>query len=371
MKNSSSGTTAHNPLRLLKQLSFPILFLSCILGNKVNAQSVMAKLTIHLLYNTTSGSANTADGCMMLYKTGFLNGLGPEDSYKFTNVDENIALPCGNSLLSVEGKSPISGNDTIPLKIWQYTQTSYYLEFDGSNFPPTLAAVLKDNYLQQDKLISLSGKTLINYTITADSASAASDRFCVILEPASMLPLNLLSFTASSRENGILISWTNATETGVDHYEIEKSTDLAMFTKAASIAVASNVGGEVNHQWLDINSANGFNYYRLKSFDKSGQIAYSRILKVAGVSKPGKINVYPNPVTGNKIGLQIINLEAGNYQVSLYKKGDGVPVYNTQLQHQGGNDTKIISIEKYIARGNYILTLGNGKKVYSQSVIIN
>ena len=347
-----------------------ILLFALFLSKISTAQTVMAKLSIQLLLNTNGGSANTADGCTVLYANGFSSGIGPEDSYKFMNLDENMALPCGIKMLSVEGKPTVQNYDTVQLKIWQYRQNNYYLKFDGSNFSPTLAAVLKDNYLQQDQNISLSGVTIINYSITTDTASKSATRFCVVLKPAGALPISMLSFSASQREKGIAVDWKVAGETNMAYYEIEKSTTGLSFTKKATVNVSKPTANSNSYQWIDNEPKAGSNYYRVKMVEKSGKTELSKIVKVFVDSRHQGISIFPNPVKGNTIGLQLMNVDKATYQIKLYNS-NGQQQYATSLTHSGGSATQTMRLQSNLKKGTYTLIMTNGETKYSKSILLD
>ncbi len=328
----------------------------------------MSKLTIQLLLNTNPGGSNTADGCVVAYKNGFTNAIGPEDSYKFYNVDENMALPVGNILLSVEGKPILVTNDTIPLKIWQYRQSDYYLKFEGTNFPPNMEGVLKDSYLNQDNIISLTGSTTIHFTLNSDTASRSANRFCIFLRPVSVLPLSMISFGATQKDNSILVEWDMANAAGIEQFEVLKATNPLSFYKIAAIKATST--GSPKYQWIDQSPANGVCYYKLKSTAKSGEVQYSKIVKVnVGTGAQG-INIYPNPVKGNTIGLQMFNLEKANYQVKIYSL-NGQQAYSSSFPFTGGSATQQLIINKTLIKGSYTIRITDGKNEYNKTILID
>ncbi len=328
----------------------------------------MSKLTIQLLLNTNPGGSNTADGCVVAYKNGFTNAIGPEDSYKFYNVDENLALPVGNILLSVEGKPLLVSYDTIPLKIWQYRQSDYYLKFEGINFAPNMEGVLKDSYLNQDNIISLTGSTTIHFTLNTDTASRAANRFCIFLRPVSVLPLSLISFSAAQKDNNILVEWNVANTAESDHFEVLKATNPLSFYKIADLKTSTT--GNLKYQWLDQSTATGVVYYKLKTIGKSGEVQYSKIVKVnVGTGVQG-INIYPNPVKGNTIGLQMFNMEKDNYQVKIYNI-NGQQAYTSSLPYMGGSITQQLIINKTLIKGSYTIRITNGKNEYNKTLLID
>ncbi|WP_018616688.1 T9SS type A sorting domain-containing protein [Segetibacter koreensis] len=143
---------------------------------------VRAKLAIQLLLSTEPGPQNTADGVVAFFADNFSTSIGNEDSYKFTNLDENLAINCNGTFLSIEGRPTIHGSDTIKLAMWKFRQKSYYLKLNGANFSSSLKAVVKDNYLRKETVVDLASSTLVPFSITTDSASFAADRFSVIFK---------------------------------------------------------------------------------------------------------------------------------------------------------------------------------------------
>ncbi len=155
-----------------------------------DAQSqVRPMLSVQLLLNTNEGSENTADGAVALFDDHFSYLVGDEDSYKFTNPDENLAINCRGTLLSIDGQPGIHGRDTLHLKMWTFRQKSYYLQLMGSNFNPGVKAVIKDRYLDTETLVDLSSVTLLHFSISNDTASFASDRFAILFKTKRTLPL--------------------------------------------------------------------------------------------------------------------------------------------------------------------------------------
>lgn len=190
--------------KILKTSLLLILFLQLYFFSAAQVP-VRAKLAVQLLLNTNPGSENTADGVIAFFADNFSSSIGNEDSYKWTNLDENLAINCRGKLLSIEGRQTIHNSDTIKLAIWKFRQKSYYLKLNGSKFPTTVKAVVKDNYLRKETLVDLSSSTLIPFNLTADSASFAADRFSVIFKTSREFSLNgAMKFSSVFKENASL-----------------------------------------------------------------------------------------------------------------------------------------------------------------------
>lgn len=82
------------------------------------------------------------------------------------------------------------------------------------------------------------------------------------------------------------------------------------------------------------------------------------------------LTIYPNPVSGNKIVLQMNNLQKGNYTITLSNKL-GQQLIHKMVQHPGGSATTTIEPSKALAAGVYLLKLSNGDVNITQQVIKN
>ncbi len=91
------------------------------------------------------------------------------------------------------------------------------------------------------------------------------------------------------------------------------------------------------------------------------------MVKIGG--KQSSIGVYPNPVAGNVMNLQLENIAKGNYTIQLVNT-QGSVVMQTKLQHAGGSGTQSIQIPT-VSNGNYVLkaTAENGM-VFTEKVVV-
>ena len=161
-----------------------ILLLICFYASHAQQPNI-ARLRISLLYDTSGNSSDFADACQVLFSDNFLKGIGPEDSYKLSNADENLALKNGSALLSIEGRPTLIQLDTVQLNITKYGQTAYFFSFIASNFTAPASALLIDNYLGTATLLDLTDTTITSFTLTADLASKAANRFYLVFKPCN------------------------------------------------------------------------------------------------------------------------------------------------------------------------------------------
>jgi hypothetical protein len=251
-------------------------------------------------------------------------------------------------------------------------QQGYEFEFRPQAFTnATLTAELIDNFLGIRTPLSVINPTVVSINITADPASAANNRFMVVFGPGVPLAIDAITIKAQAKNNGVQVDWQARTETDMDHYEVEKSTDGTNFSKQNTTTAIGNSNVPVNYGWFDAAPAKGNNFYRVKAYDKGGNIKYTSIVKVNIGSAQPAIRVVPNPITSNGFGLQLTDFEKGVYTLVLYNNL-GQQVYNTKLQHDGGSVLKHIELGVTLANGGYrLLLLGDNNVRLTTSIIKN
>ena len=85
----------------------------------------------------------------------------------------------------------------------------------------------------------------------------------------------------------------------------------------------------------------------------------------------GKINIYPNPVTGNEFSLQFNKSEAGTYLISVLNV-TGSPVMKQTAVISTKNQLQLIKLNPAVSKGVYLVQVadGNGKIIYSTKVVL-
>ena len=271
-------------------------------------------IRINVYIDNIDGTKTLADGVFAEFDNQFCDGINTEDAIKFTNLHECIGLVREGKVLAAERKSLLQNSDTLFLKFWKTTPKNYLLQIAPTNID-IHQLFLKDNYLNTLTPISSSNTSNIAFSIGADVASAAANRFMIVLKKPTPLPITYISFTANLiNTNQVATQWTVANQIDIEKYEIEKSVDGISFNKVATIT--NNLAGNI-YKWVHVNPINGINYYRLKSYSLSGKIVYSNIAKVL-VNTSNNIWIVNNPSIDNTIQLAVQGQLNGNYTCSIY-----------------------------------------------------
>ena len=124
---------------------------------------------------------------------------------------------------------------------------------------------------------------------------------------ATPLPVELLSFTATTRQGRVVLNWATATESNTSHFDVERSTENTDFEPIGQVTAKGESATEQRYTYDDLLAVPGENVYRLKMVDRDGSFKYSPIVSIE-VREPVDWTLSPNPAS-NKVSLV---LDKGN-----------------------------------------------------------
>jgi len=165
----------------------------------------------------------------------------------------------------------------------------------------------------------------------------------------NILPVQLLSFTGSSKASSNLLQWTVSKEENFSHYIVERSIDGRSYSPIGKISGA----GKGNYEFVDTKPG-AKNLYRLQMVDKDGRQNATKILMVANKPKVIIANIIPTLVHGNAT-LRVASEKPTT--VSLYAfdvSGKRTPLGNHSLS---GGEQQIPLKLSALAAGVYQLSI--------------
>ena len=118
--------------------------------------------------------------------------------------------------------------------------------------------------------------------------------------PYEVLPVELVSFTGSNVGDKNKLDWVTASEYNTLKYVVEKSIDGFTWFYLGEKSAAGNSNQTLNYTMFDYTPVVGFNYYRLKIYDKDYSYKYSNtvLIKLDQSNVSDIVDVYPNPSSG-------------------------------------------------------------------------
>ena len=138
------------------------------------------------------------------------------------------------------------------------------------------------------------GYVVVGYTLS--SGAGVHDAWLLRTVP-SVVPVELVSFSANGTEEGMLLEWTTASEVNNQGFEIQRSGDMISFVALDFVHGKGTTTVGQNYSYLDKSPANRIKYYRLKQIDLNGDFQYSGVIEWSG-SPVGSYSLgqnYPNP----------------------------------------------------------------------------
>jgi hypothetical protein len=216
-----------------------------------------------------------------------------------------------------------------------------------------------------DSLPALNGITVTGGRLNVNNSA--------ILSLSSIVPVELMNFSARVNNGSVNLNWSTATETNNYGFEILRSAQNDI-DNGKNIGFVNGNGTTEEpkfYQFTDEDLNAGVYSYRLKQMDFDGTFEYSKVIEVE-ISSPSKFSLsqnYPNPfnpttkikysipsvgtqrtvsiqlkvfdILGNEIAT-LVNEEksAGNYEVNFEASGFASGIYYYTLNAGSFTETK-------------------------------
>jgi autotransporter-associated beta strand protein len=333
-------------------------------GAQSRAGVTIPTLEINLFTKDADGSFIKSDMAFQNFGESFSSLIDNNDVRKVMNVSDNIAITKSNLKLIAERRKPLEATDTISLNLSNTRVAAYQFLIDPSVLGNTgLEAFLQDRFLQTSTAVSLVDSTWVNFSITNDAASKATDRFIIIFKQTANTDFTTIT-AKRNIDKTITVNWGVANEKNITNYIVEQSNDGIIFSDLTTQNATANNGTSQVYTKLDANASKENNWYRIKLNNANGTVKYSSTAMVAAVkeifseAKP-TIAIEPNIIVDNTIKLHLQNVTKGMYVIKMYNAlGQMVQTFNVQLK----NNNQIISLPiNTLAKGKYYALVNDEK----------
>lgn len=188
-----------------------------------------------------------------------------------------------------------------------------------------------------------------------------------ILSPFSILPINLISFDAAIiNKDEAKLSWSTASESNNDRFEIERSTNGNNFTKIGELKGKGNSSTRTDYSaTTSIKGLTGVVYYRLKQIDMNGKATYSPI-KTIKIASANFISVGPNPFI-DQVKINTDSESNGKISIKIINSNGNALIDKSFDAKKGRNEFKINNLGN-LSAGMYIIKVigvdGNVSNTY-------
>lgn len=116
----------------------------------------------------------------------------------------------------------------------------------------------------------------------------------------SVMPIELISFTAEVENENIYIRWTTASEKNNEYFEIKRSDNGVDFEVITTISGAGNSSSPIDYSYIDMSVPKKTIYYQLKQVDYNGDFEVFDLISVNNEEQNDNctLNINPNPCIG-------------------------------------------------------------------------
>jgi hypothetical protein len=247
---------------------------------------------------------------------------------------------------------------------WSYDASgSANANYDGDNIPATTSAIIANNnnpsgpgtVVVRNLPVGISNlKIRISLSCGNDERWVIDD---VLLNRTTNgpLPVNFANVNAKQTGNNIAISWSNLTESDINYYIVERSTDGSNFAAIGKVQPKANDYRKQDYSFTDV-TPNQTNFYRIKAVEYNSNIKSSVILKISSGKMNKEISVYPNPVQNKTVTLHSNNISAGNYSVQVVD-ANGQQVFLKTMNLQAGSLSQSLELPAGTRPGTYMLKI--------------
>jgi len=181
----------------------------------------------------------------------------------------------------------------------------------------------------------------------------------VIRTPGIPLPVKLIDLRGTMDNNTVTLNWTAAENETVESFEIERSFDGTNFATQGLVYSTEKAGAE-NYNFYETVNNPARVYYRLKMYDKSNAVDYSKILVFEKETHGGgSLKILNNPTT-DKLTFRFESGMNGHVDVIILDVA-GRAQLKQKIDFYRGANVDSIPLPSTTAKGLYALQLSIGR----------
>ena len=282
------------------------------------------------------------DGVVSQFDDAFVNEIDGNDIPKINIGTETISILRSSQQLVAERRKSVVVNDTIFYQLNQLKTKTYVLDIQPMMFEDmAVQALLVDQFTGSSMSINLHQNNLVSFDVVSNTASAAANRFMIVLQGNSVvLPVKIRSVHAervNAKTNRV--EWRVEQEVNIDSYIVERSTDGVKFEMIKTMK-AVNASSTGQYAYEDFTAPSVACFYRIKIKEQNGILIYSEVVKVSACQMQGGVTISPNPVVNKIANVRFSNKLNGAYHISIFN-ASGQQVLSKLISYEGQNNLSL------------------------------
>lgn len=202
--------------------------------------------------------------------------------------------------------------------------------------------------------------------------NGGANRVSFSISGGSILSMALRNFNAvfTDRQE-VNMSWATLMESGVDHYEIQRSGDGMNFIDIDHVESKMTINTsdyQLNYQYTDEHPLTGTSFYRVKVVGRNGAINQTPVVQINNSAAAGT-RIYPTVVLNNILFVESDkNLRSARIE---FFDLSGNKISETYWENLIGRQNVQVSKTGLLPTGSYVARLiANGQNIKCQLVIV-
>jgi hypothetical protein len=182
--------------------------------------------------------------------------------------------------------------DSIPIYSQNYLNIRYQ---DGSDRNVPFGSLQKITF---DETAGNVNFRLTDATTQAVAFTTLQKITSADVGAGTLLPVELVAFTAIANRSAVVLSWATATEVNNFGFDIERRTQSVEWTKIGFVEGSGTTNAPKEYSFTDKILSAGKYSYRLKQIDRDGKFHYTQAVEVSIGGAPLKFGLaqnFPNP----------------------------------------------------------------------------
>ncbi len=177
-----------------------------------------------------------------------------------------------------------------------------------------------------------------------------------ILGDTIVLPVRWVSFTATKKDDKVILAWTTLHEQFTKAFVIERSHNGRDFLAIGSMNASGDSYSNLSYTFSDLYPMKGMNCYRIRQVDENNDYSFSEIRKINVSSGDNQIKLIGNVVTTGTLNINILQTKRRPVSVKIFSR-QGILMVKKDLS-EGSHSIDVSGLQK----GFYFLQADNENK---------
>lgn len=188
----------------------------------------------------------------------------------------------------------------------------------------------------------------------------------------STLSVEWVSMNGQCKDEGIVLSWSVASQESNDYFTVERMNEDDVFENIGVINGAGTSNEEITYEYVDNNVDERIYYYRIKQTDYDGESKYSKVISVNCKSNNPKsllddMQIYPNPFS-NKIIIKLKNEMDEEFSIDVFNSL-GENIYKRNSRNFDDVSRNYFIITEGWSNGVYLVRISSNYGQMSKKVV--